>query len=137
MRKMFVLIAVLCILVPSCSGNTESAETVVDVECSSGGYNERTGALLEEWEGVITVSLQRFPGRNEQQIKDMERILGEFKNLDIPDCYQPAHDKYLSGMDYDLEGVKEFDETGDVSDKFELADEEYAAAQEELTKLDK
>jgi len=39
-------------------------------------------------------------------------------------------------MDYALAGVKEYEETGAVTDKFDLADAEFAAAEEELMKLD-
>ena len=136
MRKMLVILAFLCMLVAACAGN--ATENVAEsVDCSSSGYNEITEAQLEEWENIIVVSLTRFPGGSlSPVIRDLEKILGEYKSMDIPACFQPAHDKFLAGMEYAFEGVKEFDETGDVSDKFDLADAEFAAAQEELMKLD-
>lgn len=127
MRKMFVIIVLLCILLTSCAQN---------IECSSEVYNELTGTFYEEWENTIQTSLTRFPGNLAPIITDLERVKGEYEKLDIPDCYQPAHEKFLSAMEYDLQGVMEFDQTGDVSDQFQLADAEFAAALEELKKLD-
>jgi len=131
MRTILVILALLCLLVSSCAENVEE-----DVECSSSGYNEITGAQLEEWESIILETLTRFPGNLTPVISDLEKILGEYKNLDIPRCYHPAHDKFMAGMDYALAGVKEYEETGAVTDKFDLADAEFAAAEEELMKLD-
>ena len=70
------------------------------------------------------------------QISELENILGEYTNLDIPDCYQPAHELFLSGMEYDLEGVKLLGAGGDVGGNFDLAEAEFTAAQEELEKID-
>ncbi len=66
----------------------------------------------------------------------METIIGDFQALDLPECYQPAHERYLAGMKLDLEGVKEFDQTGDTSGQYDQADIEFAAGLTELQKLD-
>ena len=139
MRKMIVILTLVSLILAACTQSAESgedAESLENVACSSSGYKEIAGEYLEEWESVIVVTLQRFPGALSVQISDLERIMEEYKNLDLADCYQPAHDRYLAGMALDFEGVKEFDETGDVGEQFELADSEYAAAEEELKKLD-
>jgi len=127
MRKVFIVLALLCILITSCGAK---------VDCSSTAYNELTQTYREEWDTTITTSLTRFPGNLEPIKRDLERIMGEYQGLEIPACLQPAHDKFLAGMALDMQGVLEFDETGDVSDQFQLADAEYASAQEELMKLD-
>jgi len=135
MRKMFVILAFLCLIVTSCAGS--GGETVSEeVDCSSSGYNAIAEAQLDEWEELITVTLTRFPGALSPVIRDLENILGDYKNMAIPNCYYPAHDKFVAGMEYALEGVKEFDTTGNVSDKFILAEAEFAAARAELEKLD-
>ncbi len=135
MGKMFVILAFLCLFVISCSGS--GGETVSgEVDCSSSGYNAIAEAELDEWEEIITVTLTRFPGNLSPIIRDLENKLGDYKNMAIPDCYHPAHDKFVAGMEYALEGVKEFDTTGNVSDKFNLAEAEFTAAQDELAKLD-
>ncbi len=141
MRKNFLVLtslALLCLLLASCAGNTEKSDVknVEKMDCSSSDYNAITSSYLDEWEGVITLSLQRFPGALEPQINDLERIMGEFKNLEVADCYQSAHEKNLSAMQLDLDGVKEFNSTGDVADQFKDADVEFAAAVEELKNLD-
>jgi len=127
MRKMFVVLALLCILVTSCGAK---------VECSSTGYDELTKTYLEDWESTYADYLTRFPGNLEPIKRDFERIMGEYKELDIPACFQPAHDKYLAGMALHMEGVLAFDSTGDPGDKHQLAEAEFAAAREELMKLD-
>ncbi len=136
MRKMLVILAFLCLLVAACAGN--ATENVAEsVDCSSSGYNKIAEAQLDEWEKIVTVSLTRFPGGSlSPVIRDLENILGDYKNMAIPDCYHPAHDNFVAGMEYALEGVKEFDTTGNVTDKFDLAEAEFTAAQEELEKLD-
>ena len=135
MRKMFVILALLGLFVTSCSGS--GRETVSgEVDCSSSGYNAIAEAQLDEWEEIITVTLTRFPANLSPVIRDLENILGDYKNMAVPDCYHPAHDKFVAGMEYAFEGVKEFDTTGNVSDKFILAETEFTAAQEELAKLD-
>ena len=128
MRKKLVLLAFLCLFATACAGN---------VECSSSGYKEITGEYLETWEGVqMYIKTLRFTDELTGQINELQNILGEYKNLDIPDCYHPAHDKFMAGMEYGLEGVKLLGAGSDVADNFDLAEAEFAAAEEELAKLD-
>ena len=128
MRKMMALLAGLCLLATACSGN---------VECSSSGYKEITGVYLANWEGVQTfIKTLRFTDELAGQISELQNILGEYKNLEVPDCYHPAHDRFTAGMEYGLEGVKLLGEGSDVADYFDLAKAEFAAAEEELAKLD-
>lgn len=135
MRKMFVFLMFLCLLAPSCAGGMR--ETISkEVDCSSNGYHAIAQAEFEEWKAIITMALTLSPGDLSPIILDLENRLGEYKNMAIPDCYHPAHDKFVAGMEYALEGVKEFETTGNVSDKFELAEAEFTGAKAELEKLD-
>jgi hypothetical protein len=133
---MLVILAFLCLLVAACAGN--ATENVAEsVDCSSSGYNAIAEAQLDEWEGVQSfIKELRFTLELTGQISELENILGEYKNLDIPDCYQPAHELFLSGMEYDLEGVKLLGAGDDVGGNFDLAEAEFAAARAELEKLD-
>ncbi len=128
MYKIVGILVFLCLLVTACGGSTE---------CSSSGYNEITGIFLEQWEAVQTyIKTLRFTDELTGQISELENILAEYKNLDVPDCYHPAHDKFVSGMEYGLAGVRLLGAGGDVADNFDLANAEFAAAREELLKLD-
>jgi len=137
-RYIFMALALFGLLIASCAGNTGKSEmeTVEQADCSSSDYNAVAGPYLEDWEEIIKITLTRFPGALEPSINDLTKMLGEFKNLELADCYQPAHEKNIEGMGLDLDGVKEFNSTGNVSDQHQRADEAYAAALDELKKLD-
>jgi hypothetical protein len=119
-------------------GSVEDVGNVADMPCSSSGYKEIAGEHIQKMEDLKNyIKELRFTDALTGQIKEAEDILAEFKNLDMPACYQPAHDRFMAGIEYDAAAIKYQGETlGEISEDYENAKMEYAAGEEELKKLD-
>ena len=130
MQKIFVIVALLCVLFTSC---TEEPELV----CNAKNYNAITGEKYKEWEDTIGLAEKVTGDTLALRVNELQRIAQEYSDLDIPECYQPAHEKFVSSMNYTLSVYMDMvsDEGWHFPDIFTLADTEYAAGLYELKKL--
>lgn len=128
MHKIFLIVALLCILITSCAGEPEWV-------CNANDYIAITGEKYKQWQDTIGLAEKVTGDILVLRVNELQIIAQEYSDLDIPECYQPAHEKFVSSMNYTLSVYMDMVDDGWYTDLFSLADTEYAAGLYELKKL--
>jgi hypothetical protein len=107
-------------------------------QCTQTGYIELTEDIEARWLDAVDLASNTSRMSLSGPLSEMQAILREYKSLEVPECYEEIHEKFIESYEYTIDGFLAFlaqESDEQVSRLFRYSDTSFEDAMRLLVEL--